>query len=57
MIFFYFRELNNLSCKRSGIRSDHLSPRAPERFPNQVITPLVLKLLLNKLNNLWQVAL
>ncbi|XP_008184381.1 uncharacterized protein LOC100163547 isoform X2 [Acyrthosiphon pisum] len=33
-------ELNNLSCKKSGIRSDHLSPRPPERLPNQVTTPL-----------------
>ncbi|XP_050061010.1 putative uncharacterized protein DDB_G0282133 [Aphis gossypii] len=33
-------ELNNLSCKKSGIRNDHLSPRVPERFSNQIITPL-----------------
>ncbi|XP_026811160.1 uncharacterized protein LOC113552480 [Rhopalosiphum maidis] len=33
-------ELNNLSCKKSWIKNDHFSPRVPERFSNQVITPL-----------------
>ncbi|XP_025199248.1 putative uncharacterized protein DDB_G0282133 [Melanaphis sacchari] len=33
-------DFNNLSCKKSGIRNEHLSPRVPERFLNQVITPL-----------------